>query len=251
MHDEHKQLAKKILAWISFAVRSLLIKELQEALAVEPKTSKLDETNMQDEDLLTDVCAGLVVVDKQSQIVRLCHYTTEQFLRRVRQERFPTAHVDIAETCLTYLLFDEFNESSVLTEWYLGRPKVYTDTHPDVYPESYSNLDEDCVPPNIPHSFKGYTTVRKYASFRPRHNHLFKYAAVNWGWHVQGPPEIPLSGLVLRFLASQSRLANCVQNGCYAKDFVVQGSSPYPRNIVGLHIAAHFGLESTAKILLA
>lgn len=55
---------EQVLLWISFAVRPLFLDELREALAVQPHSRELDNDNMLDGDLLTSVCAGLVVVDR-------------------------------------------------------------------------------------------------------------------------------------------------------------------------------------------
>jgi len=43
-----------------------------------------------------------VVVDRKASIVRLIHFTLQEYLR-AHAERFATAHSTIAETCLSYL----------------------------------------------------------------------------------------------------------------------------------------------------
>jgi hypothetical protein len=45
----------------------------------------------------------LVTTDKESNIVRLVHYTTQEYFERTQQGRFPLAENDIATTCITYL----------------------------------------------------------------------------------------------------------------------------------------------------
>ncbi|KAK4695531.1 hypothetical protein P7C71_g2236, partial [Lecanoromycetidae sp. Uapishka_2] len=74
------------------------------ALATEPNAVALDEEALPDEDLLTSLCAGLVVIETESQVIRFVHYTTQEYFERIRTDRFPTAAVDIALTCLTYLI---------------------------------------------------------------------------------------------------------------------------------------------------
>jgi hypothetical protein len=49
------------------------------------------------------VCAGLVAVDKESSIIRLVHYTTQEYFERVRIEWNPGAQEEIAVTCLQCL----------------------------------------------------------------------------------------------------------------------------------------------------
>ena len=86
------------------------MKELQHALAVEPDKSEPDEENLPDEELLTSVCAGLVIVDRESNIIRLVHYTTQEYFERIRMTRFPDAQTSITTTCLVYISFDAFAE---------------------------------------------------------------------------------------------------------------------------------------------
>ncbi|KAI9774757.1 MAG: hypothetical protein M1839_001624 [Geoglossum umbratile] len=109
-NNDYRQLAKRVLFWISFALRPLTLKELQHALAVEPDESELDQDNIPDEELLASVCAGLVTIDHKSSIIRLVHYTAQEYfgLVDVRKAWFPGAQTSIATTCLTYLSFGVF-----------------------------------------------------------------------------------------------------------------------------------------------
>lgn len=66
-----RQLAKRVLLWITFAFRPLSVAELQHALAVKMDTAGLNPRAIFDEELLTSVCVGLVVLDKQPNVVRL------------------------------------------------------------------------------------------------------------------------------------------------------------------------------------
>ncbi|KAJ5359300.1 uncharacterized protein N7496_011713 [Penicillium cataractarum] len=83
--------------------RRSLTSELQHTLAVEPGRSKLDEDNIPQ--IMVEVCAGLVTVDEESNIIRLVHYTTQEYFERTRNQWFPDAESDIAKTCITYLSF--------------------------------------------------------------------------------------------------------------------------------------------------
>jgi ankyrin repeat protein len=103
-----KELALQTLSWITCAKRQLTVSELQHALAVETGTSELDEDNITDIEQVASVCAGLVTVDNESRIVRLAHYTTQEYFERAWQSHFPNAQVEIAEACLTYISFDTF-----------------------------------------------------------------------------------------------------------------------------------------------
>jgi hypothetical protein len=74
------QLAQNVLSWITCAKRPLSALELQHALAVEVDELEVDEENLTQIEDMVSVCARLVTVDKESNIIRLIHYTTQEYL---------------------------------------------------------------------------------------------------------------------------------------------------------------------------
>src|SRR5205085_8041493 len=86
------------------------IAEIQHALAVKPEDTNIAEEALPDEDLLVSVCVGLVTIDQESNMMRLVHYTTQEYFERVRMSKFPDAQRSIATACLTYVSFDVFAE---------------------------------------------------------------------------------------------------------------------------------------------
>ncbi|KAH1792063.1 hypothetical protein KXV95_003970 [Aspergillus fumigatus] len=106
--DEQRHLAKQALSWITCAKRPLTSTELQHALALEEGQSTFDMNNVSDMEDIISVCAGLVAVDKESHVVRLVHYSTQEFFDRTRRKWFPDAENEITIACITYLSFDCF-----------------------------------------------------------------------------------------------------------------------------------------------
>lgn len=106
--SSQEELAKQVLSWITFAKRRLTASELQHALAIEIGTSQLDETNMSEIEDILSVCAGLVTVDEESGIIRLVHYTAQEYFERTWRRWFPNVESDITTACATYLSFDAF-----------------------------------------------------------------------------------------------------------------------------------------------
>ncbi|OCL01946.1 hypothetical protein AOQ84DRAFT_199979 [Glonium stellatum] len=107
-----KLLAKQALSWITYAQRPLSTQELCHALAIEIGDSELDPDAVYDIDDILSVCAGLVIVDSESNAVRLVHYTTQEYFKRTRLEWLPNAQQDIALACVTYLSMDAFLNGS-------------------------------------------------------------------------------------------------------------------------------------------
>lgn len=70
-NDDDRELATRVLSWLAYAVRPLSVGELQYALAVTPGMTEMDFDSIEDEELLTSVCAGLVVIDEHSTIIHL------------------------------------------------------------------------------------------------------------------------------------------------------------------------------------
>ncbi|OBT78240.1 hypothetical protein VF21_03031 [Pseudogymnoascus sp. 05NY08] len=113
---DDSKLAKSALSWITYAERPLTKGELCHALAVECDDIDLDEDNILDVEDIVSVCAGLVTVDEESNIIRLVHYTTQEYFLQIRQNWNPTAQQEITTTCLTYLAFDPFRSGSCVND---------------------------------------------------------------------------------------------------------------------------------------
>jgi ankyrin repeat protein len=105
---DQEELAKQVLSWITCAKRPLTTTELQHALAVEIGESQLDKDNLPEVKDIVSVCAGLVTVDEESGIIRLVHYTTQEYFDRTQGKWFPNVQTNITATCVAYLSFDVF-----------------------------------------------------------------------------------------------------------------------------------------------
>jgi ankyrin repeat protein len=109
---EYISLARRALSWITYAQRPLTTKELCHALAIEPGDKALDDGNSCDVKDVISVCAGLITVDKERDIVCFVHYTIQEYFEHVRLEWNPGAQEAIAVACLTYLSLDTFRSGS-------------------------------------------------------------------------------------------------------------------------------------------
>jgi hypothetical protein len=113
---DEEELAKQVLSWITCAKRPLTTSELEHALAVEPEESQLDEENLCRVEDMVSVCAGLVTIDEESGIIRLVHYTTQEYFERTQSQWFPQAESEITTTCITYLSFNVFESGLCQTD---------------------------------------------------------------------------------------------------------------------------------------
>ncbi|RYC80736.1 hypothetical protein BFJ63_vAg16371 [Fusarium oxysporum f. sp. narcissi] len=113
---EAETLAKKILIWIIHSKRPLSTLELRHALAVEKSSTALDTDFLLSPKLMLSLCAGLVTFDEESSIIRLVHYTTQEYFERTQKRWFPEAESEITMSCVKYLLFDAFKSGPCLTD---------------------------------------------------------------------------------------------------------------------------------------
>ena len=100
---EQTELAKQALAFLTCARRPLSTLELQEAMGVEVGELELDPDNYPEIEDIVASCLGLVTVDDDSDIIRLVHYTTQEYLERTLHRWFPEAEAMIVDICLSYL----------------------------------------------------------------------------------------------------------------------------------------------------
>ncbi|KAN0114628.1 Ankyrin repeat-containing domain protein [Hyaloscypha variabilis] len=118
---KRSSLGMTTLGWLLYVQRPILVDELRHALAVgyykdDERQTTFDMDNLIRPHLLVDVCAGLVTIEEESQVIRLVHYTTQEYFKKHADSLFDGMNISIAGTCLTYLLFDEFSNGPCCDE---------------------------------------------------------------------------------------------------------------------------------------
>jgi ankyrin repeat protein len=204
------ELAKQVLAWITSAERPLTTSELQYALAVEVGESELDEDNIPDIGDLVSVCAGLVTIDEESNVIRLVHYTAQEYFERTQSHWFPNAETDITTICIAYLSFDVFERG-------------FCQSNREFEERLQSNRLFAYAAENW-----GYH-ARKASPLSPALSH----AVVSF---LMSEVKINSSSQGLIAIKRRFRHANYSQR--------------VPKRVTGLHLAAFFGVEDVVKLLL-
>jgi len=110
---DQRTMALTALMWITYARKRFTVDELLHliALGLDPDITDIENDDLTDIDLLLSSCAGLVTLNHEDRIIRLVHYTTQDYL----ESRFPGVDVNtfLAKSCLTYLGFDAFSDPPV------------------------------------------------------------------------------------------------------------------------------------------
>jgi hypothetical protein len=94
----------QVLTWVYVAERLLSVEELCHAIATKKEHSDLHWDNFVSRKTFLDNCLGLVIMDEQTSTVRLVHKSLQDYLE-TRDDLFKDEHSMIAQTCLTYLMF--------------------------------------------------------------------------------------------------------------------------------------------------
>ncbi|KAJ4011045.1 hypothetical protein NW766_007677 [Fusarium irregulare] len=117
---ESETLANQALMILVCAREALRPHDLTYALSVEPDSEALDRDNIPDIEDVAGICAGLIVIDKESDIVRLVHKSAQEYFDRNQSRWFPNASETMARLCLKYksltTLIPGFNKD-IETTW--------------------------------------------------------------------------------------------------------------------------------------
>ncbi|KAJ7274220.1 ankyrin repeat-containing domain protein [Mycena rebaudengoi] len=135
----------------------------------------LDFDNILDMDIILSVCGGLIIIVDGT--VRLVHYTTQEYLDRIRASKFPHAQTDITLRCITYLLYDQFVQLSPPHRWYAFDDLDLEDGIPDLEHRIREDLDSTLL------------------------DYVFRFCLI----HAVGQPELLLQDTILEFLDEAPR----------------------------------------------
>ena len=201
--QDPRQLAYRILYWISYTFRPLTVDELRHALGVEPDEPDFDEENLVDEEDLIAVCAGLVTMEPESRIVRMVHYTTQDYFENIRDTRWPEARRTIAATCLAYLSYRNIEIQYEGYRYYIKEATVWRENQKTKALTAVADIRND-----PPHNSWDYarSAVYSHYDFNGIRLEFYDYAAHYWPKHLRGKLEGDLESVALRFLkADQAR----------------------------------------------
>ncbi|KAF8244834.1 ankyrin [Wilcoxina mikolae CBS 423.85] len=117
--EDDKELALRILRWLTCSLRPLKIQEIIEGVALELDDTALDpETFLNDPEDIADICGSLVELDQEAGTVALAHFSVKEFFLSSQRLAGPhpdfyinpvQANFDLAKLCVTYLSFEHFS----------------------------------------------------------------------------------------------------------------------------------------------
>ena len=98
-----RSIAHEALFWVSHSRRPLTVVELQCALGLESGDTNYDPDNIVLESDILDACGAFITVERESNAVRLVHYSAQEYFEKTSDVHFPGVHAFITLKCLTCL----------------------------------------------------------------------------------------------------------------------------------------------------
>jgi hypothetical protein len=126
---------KRIFHWLVHSKRPLTLRELSEAISIEFQQRQLDFSAIPtDPEDIFRFCGGLVTLSghDNEETVNLSHFSIKEFLLSPRITETEVSEFyagssnvlfDIAATCLTYIMLDDFKEGQCLNETNMRKRK--------------------------------------------------------------------------------------------------------------------------------
>jgi hypothetical protein len=111
---EFAELAEAVLFWVICARRNFTVQDLQHLYATQELSGGelLEDDDLPDGDILTEACSGLVMVDAESQIVRVVHYSAQQYFEEYHKLLIKRARLTLTRISLTYLTLPNFSSGA-------------------------------------------------------------------------------------------------------------------------------------------
>jgi len=222
-------LTESVLLLVTCAKRSPTTLELRHALAVEAGKPKIDdEIDLENTSIIVSVCAGLVIVEGDN--IRLVHDTIREYLKTHMLCLIPQEDPTTREEPMKFdakknkiAMANAQNTITIICVTYLSF---------DVFGSGLCQTDGEFEE-------------------RLRLNPFYDYAVRNWGHHARSSALISCDS-VMEFFDKKAQVEASTQALIAIKRYswLREYSQEFPRQVTGLHLAAYFGVQEAANVLL-
>ncbi|KAF5001201.1 hypothetical protein FGRMN_1225 [Fusarium graminum] len=249
----YRLLAKQTILFIAFTKRPLTCRELQQALAARSGLSGFDDDNLSALEDIVRSCVGLVTVDTHSDIIRLVHYTTQEFFEKHQDLLCENTQIELTEACINSISLDLLQESARLERLRACRRTANREAEKlEINLEAYNVSD-------LSGFFEEFAKLEDYETslareIRRYENCFLNYSTIHWGDHAYHTPS--LKAKVIDLLASEEIFKGV---GDCCNDLWISHSLPpllfwtWTRrspSLNVLHTAAFFGLTYLVPTLV-
>ena len=114
IREDHKETARRALLWLVLSKSPMTIREVAEAVKIEPRQFNLDrEDFLLYPEALYEICPSMIV-ERSDGKVGLAHYSVQEYLLSEKANYFHVDRIrgttDIASICLTYMLQEDLRK---------------------------------------------------------------------------------------------------------------------------------------------
>ncbi|KAL8729858.1 MAG: hypothetical protein Q9181_004854 [Wetmoreana brouardii] len=191
-----------ILMWLFYAIKPFQLRELQHAVSSMKLGADaglfIEETSLVDMDLVSRVCAGLVVIDDETDAVRLNHYTVKEYLQSEKDRLIPGATNDITKSCIRYLSLKTFAAGPCPEAEIRDRVLKYPfATYAALYWVRHANQEQEALADEVVSEVARFLADRKlFDSWIQIVEYAENQASMEYGGSEEGEP--PLSKMLAR-----------------------------------------------------
>lgn len=255
---ENEYLLNQMLVWVHCAQRPLTVQELKHAVTIRPHSTKFNRLELPDFWIMRTVSTGLLEIGGPSDKVRFRSSRAEVYVQRSLGRWLNNANTEIARACLTYLRYHVFLEgASSSDEEFESRLNEYA-----LYEYAAANwghhareaarkAKEATETPSYYNCSLGLTRAQcaeKTSNFNFEEYDTLKEEAISF---LQGGPcfdaalqAVKAGGIYHSKLMAKRRAKS--QNIPKFHNY----SQKIPRGMIGIHIAAWYGLTDVIPALV-
>ena len=238
--------AVNVLCWLVKQMQPLTAGALQEALAVEESTQRINPEAFIHKDDMVEMCCGLLAID-ENEVLSLAHATIHEFLS-AKLDEIKQFDSTMTKSCLRYLTFETFQHQTSNYARAVTGPARSPDTllpdddklwfDPNPTDQEYIDRTQ-----RQPFFFDPNPTDQEYID-RTQQHPFFSYAAYHWDTHYTKCGESgELTEMALRLINGPNAAAMLQ---VYNRNKILDFQSLGP-----LHVAAYLGQLHLVKILIA
>ncbi|KAF5545174.1 ankyrin repeat [Fusarium mexicanum] len=267
--EEHRDLARRTLAWLTLAKERLNEAQLRTALSIREGISQLSDRDFESTNVILHVCMGMVKIEEggRDSSISLLHFTTMEYLQanldcllslespdqRMIIASVPPSEIERKRKRMTIASpwGLEIERKRKAKRYYEGRIAASCGT----YLQFTAFGSGQCEVKRSP----GYDSNRRLQDTRSMFQNrlsdypLYLYAAKNWVHHAR---ETQTRSEIFDFLKSEPHSSASSQLVPAFRSGPLDPDRPYTKSVrlgrvTGLHLAAYFGLDVEAADLLS
>ena len=119
--EDDAELAGQVISWLYLSHSALTVRTLQQAIAKQQNFDPADDDSLIDAEKLASVCAGLVAINEDSQVIGFVHFTVAEYLKTCFDKLYPGTRRLVDYCCFHHVMWTGHLLSMIDGEYYWYR----------------------------------------------------------------------------------------------------------------------------------